>query len=672
MSDYFWNRLSHITGLMALAALIGLAAFSSNLEVRDLDIWLHLRTGQYIAEHHAVPKTDILSSTVATTVWNNHEWLFQVIFYYIYHVAGFDGLLTTQSIIVCVTLLLLFLMTYRKDRLLLGVSILLLVMLVYQGRFTLRPDLFSLLFFTIYMSVLAFHLDKRKSILILAIVQTFWANMHGYFFFGPLLVLIAVVSEMIKRHVPLPYEWNQVGRLTDNEYKNLKLMLVVVLGVCFINPYGVQGAIYPLQVLFHSASDTKIFFQYITELQPPFTKNFIAELSENIHYKALIVLSMVSFLLNRRKIDISVLFVWIVFLGFSLVAIRNMVFFACAAYLVILVNSMTISLNNILPLRFTTKRFEDVTSVLAKIALIFWIMGFADDFSSRGYFDPVTFKTKMEIGGVSTRSYPTKSVDFMLAQNIRGNIFNDFNSGAYLVGRMHPQIKVFIDGRTEVYGAKFFEYYRKIWLDGDAKTLTDAIKRYHLTVAFLNGTKQRINPKTIKIFYALKDWKLVFFDDEGLIFLKVTPQNQPIIDKFAVNLNTWVPPPMDFVRLGIQKMYPLPNIARSKYLIALGLYEPALKELKIALKIAPESIGIYGLLGDIYAKKKMYDKSFENFRLAASYYSGYDNMMGLGMSLAKLGHKAEAKKLYESLLKKDPKNTVILKRLKALTLKEEK
>ena len=672
MSDNFWSKLSHVTGLIALAVLIGLTAFATNLEIRDLDIWLHLRTGQYIAQHHTVPHTDVLSCTIASKPWTNHEWLFQLIVYYIHKLAGFDGLQTMQSVVVCGTLLLLFLMTYRRDRLLLGVFALLLVMFVYQARFTIRPDIFSLLFFTIYMSILAFHLDKRKSIIVVAVIQVLWANMHGYFFFGPLLVLIALSAETIKRWVPLPYQWGKIGRLTDAEYQNLGLMFVVVLGACFINPYFAKGALYPVQVLFHSASDTKIFFEYITELQPPFTKNFMLELNDNIHYKLLLLMSTLMFFFNRRNIDISVFLVWLVFLVFSLVAIRNLIFFGCAAYLVIMANSMTINIRDLLPLRFDTKKFEYITSVLAKIALIVWIFSCASDFASRGYFDYDTYAIKTEIGGVSKFVYPEKAVNFMIAQGIRGNTFNDFNSGAYLIGRLSPQIKVFIDGRTEVYGGKFFNYYKKIWLDGDKKTLVDAIERYHLTVIFLNGVKQNISPRTIKSVYALKDWKLVYFDYDGMIFLKKIPQNQPIIDKFSIDLKKWEPPAMDLVRLGTTRIVPSHYIARAKYLMALRMDGPAMKELKVALTIAPETVEMYGLLGDIYGHQKQYKLAFENFRLASGFSSSYHNIMGLAWSEDKIGKPQEAKKFYEALLRRNPKDKRLLARLKELKLKEKK
>ena len=37
--------------------------------------------------------------------------------------------------------------------------------------------------------------------------------------------MIGLLSEWLKRRVRLPYEWNESGRLTDDEFKRLKEIL---------------------------------------------------------------------------------------------------------------------------------------------------------------------------------------------------------------------------------------------------------------------------------------------------------------------------------------------------------------------------------------------------------------------------------------------------------------
>lgn len=242
MSDNFWKNLSNIFGYMVMAATFGVMIFVANMEIKDLDLWLHIGVGRHIVQNgFSVPSVDILSCTMAGKPWINHEWLFQVMVYYIHHLWGPDGLITMQVILVTVTLLILLLLAYNKEKQLAVLFSLLLVSLVYYVRFTIRPDLFSLLFFTLYILFLSFHINKRWVIYALVAVQVLWTNMHGFFFFGPLFVLISLFAEWLKRHVRLPYEWNSVGRLTDAEYRKLGFIFIIVSLACLLNPLTFRG-----------------------------------------------------------------------------------------------------------------------------------------------------------------------------------------------------------------------------------------------------------------------------------------------------------------------------------------------------------------------------------------------------------------------------------------------
>ncbi|MDE2028526.1 MAG: hypothetical protein KGJ11_08295, partial [Candidatus Omnitrophica bacterium] len=212
MSERFWRHLSFALGWIAIGMLFCLVTFTSSLEVRDLDLWLHLRMGWWISQHGFVPNHDVLSCTIAGKPWVNHEWLFQVLVYHVQKAFGFNGLISMQSMVVALTFLILLFLGYTRERQWFSVVALLMVLMVYQTRFTIRPDMFSLLFFVLYIYILALHINKRWALYALILLQILWANMHGFFFFGPLLVMVAIVSEFLKRRLPLPYEWNTVGR----------------------------------------------------------------------------------------------------------------------------------------------------------------------------------------------------------------------------------------------------------------------------------------------------------------------------------------------------------------------------------------------------------------------------------------------------------------------------
>lgn len=616
MSDNFWKKVSYYTGLLPFGAIFGVVFYLASIEIKDLDLWLHLGMGKFIAANHFVPSYDMLSCTIAGAPWVNHEWLFQVIVYNIFHLWGPDGLIKMQMAVVLLTMLFLLFLGYSKDKQLLVSSILFLVVMVYSQRFTIRPDIYSLLFFTFYIFVLALHIDKKWAAPALFVTQIIWTNMHGFFFFGPVFVFIGVISEWIKRNVPLPYEWNESGRLSDDEYKRLQWVFIMVAGACLINPCGLEGAVYPLKILFSLSGENKIFFKYIQELQKPVLWETIADSSRFAFYKLLIMISAVSFILNRRRIDISALFFWLVFLIFSLKAARNTSFFAFAAYLVIITNIMSISYEDVIPIRFTAPKFLYLTSAVVKLLFVAWLFQFGEEIAKRGYYDFDTYERKSEFWGVSQQNYSDKAVDFLAGNKIRGNFFNDFNTGAYLVGRVFPDIKVFIDGRTEVYGGDFFEAYRKIWEEGNSALFEEMVQKYHLTGALLSSAAQHIPAKFLNYLYKHPDWRLVYFDYDAVVFLRDTPQNKPVIDRFLIDFTKWSPSRLDLLKVGSSPIVPYRSYYRAFTLESLGLEDLALSETLDALKASPGYPSAHDLAGKIYAKRKEFSRAFEHFRLA--------------------------------------------------------
>lgn len=618
MREKVYQKLSYFIGLIPIGAIFGIMAFLANSEVKDFDLWLHLGMGKFITQNGYVPLVDILSSTIAGKEWINHEWLFQVLVYNIYQMGGMNALLLMQTAVVLTTLLMLLILGYNKEKQFFVAVTLVIVSFVYMQRFTLRPDIFSLLFFTLYIFILALHIDKKWSSIALFVIQLIWTNMHGFFFFGPLFILIGIVSEWLKRSVKLPYAWNETGRLTDQEYGRMKFNLLLTAAACLINPHFVKGAWYPLSIFFSISGEHKIFFDNIQELQRPLHHfQDLFNFNDNAHYKLLIIISFITFVFNRRNIDISAFLFWLVFLIFSLKAVRNLAFFSLAAYLIIVTNMIGISFRQILPLRFTEKKFQFITVITLNVMLLFWIFDFARTASMQGYYDFDRYIRKSEYKDVSLKNLPYKAVNFLIENKIRGRFFNDFNSGAYLVGRTYPFIKVFMDGRTEVYGVEFFKNYRSIWVENDVALFDKLVEQYHLTGVFLNSTMQNIPKELTRHVYNSPDWKLVYFDHDGLIFLKNTPENKEWIDRLAFDLKDWKTKRIDLKKVGAIETNPYQNYYRANTLEILNLDDSALSEAKEELKLDTRYGDIYELIGNIYAKHKDFKSAFEYFRTAA-------------------------------------------------------
>lgn len=620
MERKIWRILDRFAGLACILVLFSLLIAQANLEVKDLDLWLHLRTGQYIVETKTIPQQDIYSFTIAGKDWVNHEWLFQVLAYLSYHFGGSDGLIKMQVAVVVLTILILFFIGFKPfKRNYFAVAVpLLFVLLVYRSRFTIRPDIFSLMFFAFYLLILHKHLDKKWILYALPLTQILWCNMHGFFFLGILLLFIAVGAEFIKRHLRLPWEWNKVNNLSDEAYSRLKLTFGLTVLAALANPYTLNGFLYPFRIMFQLTGESRMFFQYIQELKPTVTLNTLFLRDGTEGYKALVFISFVSFVLNLRKLDIGKFIIWAVFLISSVVAIRNIAYFSFVAYFVYLFNK-----DYIFPLQFFKVCFQNVsiryiTRIIFKVAFIIWVAIAINKLGTSWYYDFDKYETKGILGGVSSRDYPAAAAEFILKNNITGNVFNDFNSGAYLIGRCFPQIKVFIDGRTEMYGPRFFERYRKI-LAEDPKPFDEIAARYNIQTVVLSGVHHPIDNLLLVHLYKSKDWKMVLLDPFAVIFLRAGEENLELIKRFAIDLANWQPPQMDLRKIGATAVYPYPNINRAQVLEALNLDEGVIAESRQALKIMPNCSAAFRFLGRVYKRKGKWEEAFENLRLAAVY-----------------------------------------------------
>lgn len=661
LSLSFWKRLNVYTGWIALIVLFGLTIFTANVEIKDVDLWLHIATGRYIVDTLSVPDHDVLSFTINNHPWIDHEWLFQVAAHLIYEMFGADGLINMRVVVVSLTFVLLLMIGYNEKRIGFTIFLLNIVLLNYMMRIMLRPDMFSLLYFIFFIYTLAVHIDRRSSLFILFLLQVLWVNTHGFFIFGPILVLLMVLAEWSKRHIKLPFEWAKVGRYSDEEYKRLGIAFFVVVLACLVNPYFLKGALYPFGVLSSISGESKIFFEHIKELGKPIAWNTLFSMDQYPPYRWMVILSAGSFLLNLRRLDIGMLVLWFIFLLFSLNALRNMTFFSVVAYFVILINMQHVDWKEIFSVNLLNKKkLKQAGSLLFKAGLIVWMINVGLQLTTRGYFNFDTLERKSEFGGVSLKNYPYKAADFLVNNKIKGNFFNDFNSGAYLLGRAHPHIKVFIDGRTEVYGPEYFKNYLKIWY-GDETLMEEYVQKYKITGAFLNSIQKPAPAKLIRQLYHDQRWKLVYFDFDAAIFLRDIPENKLWIEQFSLDLSKYVTPKIDLAAVAAKKITPYEHTQRALALYDMQLFDQAGREAQEAYRIAPDDPTALKILGKLTIFERDYSRALMYLRNALLLDSSdNETRYYMGVSLFHLGQLDEAENQCNRVLEKNPRNTKVL------------
>lgn len=610
MSLDFLKNIDRLFRYFAILIFLGMTAYLTNLEVRDLDIWLHLASGKYILQHKVVPQVDFLSCTVVGKPWINHEWLFQVLIAFIYQIWGTDGWIFTQGILIGAILMGVLLLCWSQEINVVLVWFVFLVLQAFDIRIVLRPDIFSLLFYIIYLHVIFKFLRNKNSPWFLFFLQILWTNIHGFFIFGPLTLMIILGAETVVRRLKL----GKTSLFNELDYDQLKKSCFLTSAACFMSPSFIHGALYPIQILL-STHANGTFFKSISELQKPIVWGNI--LAENSYwpYKLLIVLSGISFVLNRKRCSVTLFILWFLMLLFSLNAVRNILFFCVTAVFIITINLRQFLPRNVLYARWFDTPQWYIASIVIQLLMIVNMKGYFDEKFLRGYFDFDHYERKSEFGGVSLRNYPYRAADFLVREGIKGNFFNDFNSGAYLLGRTFPNIKVFIDGRTEVYGTEFFNKYDSM-MHGQKEIFDQAVQRFNLTGVFLNSVYVPAPASFTNIVFQSREWKLIYFDYDGMIFLRDIPENKTWIDPLTIDLENRQVPKAELTKFGVHPIDPYQYYRRAQVLFNLKLFDQAEQELIQALRISPVDADSYLLLSKIYSLENKHELSFEYARKA--------------------------------------------------------
>jgi len=224
----------------------------------DADVWWHVRAGQWIWANGKVPVLDPFTFASADRPWIDLHWLFQMMLAAAHAAGGVRGLVLMAASVCGVVLLVGLMASDRRWPMWMITACWLPALLAMSGRFEPRPELLSLLGVAIYLAVLLRTDDMPAFAWILAPVQVLWVNAHALFVLGPFILgayLIDHIAGSIvcsrtsppRSRAPNGAEaqpsdrdgawWWHVGGAT-----------ATVGLACLVNPYGMRGALFPLEL----------------------------------------------------------------------------------------------------------------------------------------------------------------------------------------------------------------------------------------------------------------------------------------------------------------------------------------------------------------------------------------------------------------------------------------
>jgi hypothetical protein len=536
------------------------------------DLGRHLLTGELILKLHHVPTTNLYSYTYPDFPFLNHHWGSEVVFAFLYHLAGMPGLFMLMLMLITIAFGVQLIMAMKLARPLALALVGVLSLHVLFERTDLRPELFSFALLSLFIALLfAFREKPTKLVFLLVPLQLLWVNLHIYFAVGLLTIGLFFLDSLIThRQKLLPVSvkaWVQLPAVTW-----LGLLLLLTLLVSLVNPHGIAGLLYPLRV-FQNYGYTIEENQSVFLLQTlGFSKSSFPPFLCSI---ALLYLCLLLQYKKTRPVD------WLLSLVFSYLAfsaVRNFPLFAIATFI-----PFTRSLNGVLatlPPIAALKPYRVYLTPLILGSLFVWQV-----FTITGDH-PVSY-------GVTPGA--EKAVDFLMQQHIRGRLFNNFDIGSYLIYRLYPEQQVFVDGRPEAYPADFFQNVY-IPMQQDPAGFTQATEHYGFTTIFFSHTDQTPwGEAFLKQIVNNTSWTIIYLDDYAIILVKNIPGNASLISRYGMK-------PGKLHITQAEDSYD-GNIRLASFLTKVGWTDKAVPYLEAILQEKPAFCQALGVLAQIYQEK---------------------------------------------------------------------
>ncbi len=419
---------------------LGLFAMAAR-NVTDPDLWWHLKTGQYIVEHENVPHTDPFSYTRAGAPWVAHEWLSDLLLYELERITGWGGLIIVFAAVLSSAFFLLYLRC-GPHVYIAGVATLWAAWATIPV-WGVRPQVLSLLLTSLWLLILE-RSERTPELLWWTLPLTLlWVNLHAGFALGLALSGLFLAAEWLE---------SALGRAQcTSRLRNMALVLFLDLLLVPLNPNGLRMFWYPIETLRSAAMQN-----YIAEWASP---NF-----HHVEYWPFLLLILGTFAVlgwSRLQVRLRDLLLLLVSLYAALCSIRLMPLFVLIALPLISKQVGTrcstwygtyfgkcagTSPASRLPARPSSVAARSLLNGTIAVALAL--------FAVAHIARVIHLQPQAEI-----QHFPAGAVSFLKAHPATGPLFNHYDWGGYLIWKLYPSTRVFIDGRADLYGEQLLHEF---------------------------------------------------------------------------------------------------------------------------------------------------------------------------------------------------------------------
>ncbi len=504
----FLPSLADFAFLMPIAFLFGRMDGVKTL-LGDCDTGWHIRTGEWIIANGWVPVRDIFSFSKPGAPWYAWEWLSDVLFAKLNALGGLQAVVMFTILLLSVIFTVMFLLVRRKANPIIAVGVTMIAAAASSIHWLARPHLFTLLFLILFYWALELVQEGRTRLLgvpilaALPVLTILWTNLHGGFFVGALMIMAYGGGETLR----LVFSPNDEDRVPAwLKARSYFLSGMACMATSLVNPYTYHLHVHMAQYLRDPWNS-----QHIMEFLSPSFHNPTA-----IFFEAMLVLAVATAVWNLRHGRFTEALLMMVWAHGGLLAARNIPIFVIAAAppVAAAIQQWLLrapEMNVAVWLRTVAGRFNRLaeetgeTDAIGRLHLVSALGVLLVAALVFAPHPPRKFRSEFD-----PKVYPAGALA-TLRSDPAGRIFTHDEWGDYLIYRLYPGHKVFVDGRSDFYGDDFEEKY------------VDVLNVKYGWEKILGGfgVNTILLPPSSPLCGALKEssrWRVVYDDGIALVF----------------------------------------------------------------------------------------------------------------------------------------------------------
>jgi hypothetical protein len=471
------SEKSSILGRVPAWLWVGIAVYALLLIggralLSDSDTYWQMAVGQWILDHQAMPRTDIYSFTKAGEPWTSSSWLAQVLYALSYNLAGWTGPVLLAASSIAATFALFTFILGRRIPAVYAVAVALAVLVLSMGHFLARPHVLVLPIMLVWASGLmsASGRGEAPSPWLLPWIAL-WANLHGGFVFG--LVLVGAFG--------LDALWNADRVARRSLALRWAAFGIAAVVACCATPYGWGSILAARKIL-----DLGELLHLIYEWMPANFSRFGA-------FEMAILALIGGALYSGVKLSPPRIALVLGLLHMALSHVRNIEIFALLLPIVVLA---PVASQFALPPAWRARSFPPALVMATVLCLLggwTWLL------AANAAFAPPESQS------------PAAAVDALKAHHPK-RVLNDLPFGGYLIWR---QIPVFVDGRAELYGEAFdVAYYRAMQLK-DVNQFLEMLGKWEIDAVLLTP-----NTPAASLLDHIGGWRRAYADGNAVLHVR--------------------------------------------------------------------------------------------------------------------------------------------------------